>query len=260
MILLLFQVDEVLPKKEPVTDAVTSTTESTLNDTSNGVVYEYEYYYEYYEDPKPKRQVVNETIEDVEESEDLTTTMIPSTTSGEESSFSLKNIFDFFTSTTEEENEVSTTEVTVSSVGSTGAITHPRVPLLTPAPAVPQRPTLPPPVRTSTEIYDQNFLDNQRSSIQTSNPRFKAAALSTSSTPYPFAPDRLDPGKIKANVDNEVKWYYSNYHLSETLEPYVDPRLPRDDQDAAKVNLYSNADKISFNSFIMVFLPFIIFI
>ena len=51
-----------------------------------------------------------------------------------------------------------------------------------------------------------------------------------------FFPYRLDPAKItNPNPDNEVKWYYSNYN-SENLEPYVDPRVPRDHIEAAKVH------------------------
>ena len=126
------------------------------------------------------------------------------------------------------------------------------------------RPTLALPIRTSTENYDTNFLENQRSTvaIQTSNPRFSglgsqqssqattASALTGGSTPYPFYPDRqgLDPSKFPGsnpNPDNEVKWYYSNYN-SENLDPYkdpdpyVDPRIPRD-QEAAKVSPSSSS-------------------
>ena len=127
------------------------------------------------------------------------------------------------------------------------------------------RPTLALPIRTSTENYDTNFLENQRSTvaIQTSNPRFSglgsqqssqattASALTGGSTPYPFYPDRqgLDPSKFPGsnpNPDNEVKWYYSNYN-SENLDPYkdpdpyVDPRIPRDQTEAAKVSPSSSS-------------------
>ena len=78
-------------------------------------------------------------------------------------------------------------------------------------------------------------LGSQQSSQATT-----VSALTGGSTPYPFYPDRqgLDPSKFPGsnpNPDNEVKWYYSNYN-SENLEPYVDPRVPRDHIEAAKVH------------------------
>ena len=74
------------------------------------------------------------------------------------------------------------------------------------------------------------------------------------STPYPFYPDRLDPGNNGNHGNNEVKWYYSNYH-SENLEPYVDPRFPRQDSEAAKVQ--SSANTISIN-FILLCIAFLL--
>ena len=68
-----------------------------------------------------------------------------------------------------------------------------------------------------------------------------------SSTPsYPFYPDRLDPKSKVHNGNNEVKWYYSNYH-TENVEPYVDPRFPRENSEAAKVHSSASSSSISIN-------------
>ena len=130
-----------------------------------------------------------------------------------------------------------------------------------PTPETPQqtslykaRSTKQPPTSTQNLV---NYLENRRStvSVDSSTPidhRSRAASgRSTtasvlggqSSTPsYPFYPDRLDPAKVHGN--NEVKWYYSNYH-TENVEPYVDPRFPRENSEAAKV--HSSASSISIN-------------
>ena len=151
--------------------------------------------------------------------------------------------------------KTSTTEVTISTLGTSGEIHHrpKKLPLT-------NRPTQPAAIRTSTENYDNNFLgNNQRSTVTVETTNVKQLLRSTTpkpvSSPYPFYPDRLDPGKTKPAPDNEVKWYYSNYN-SETLEPYIDPRVPRDHESAnAQVKLDNSAAARFKISFLCLFIP-----
>lgn len=41
-----------------------------------------------------------------------------------------------------------------------------------------------------------------------------------SSSPYPFHPDRLDPGAAKPDVDESIRWYYDN-EGQERKKPFV---------------------------------------
>ena len=105
-----------------------------------------------------------------------------------------------------------------------------------------QQQTEPPPIRTSTQLYDGsnngNFLESQRSSVTvesvsasriqafpSSSPRSNdRQATARSSSPYPFHPDRLDPGAPpKGGSDNTVNWYYSSYNGDGQNKPYVGP-------------------------------------
>ena len=248
------KVEEILTKSTTrsttTVETTTTTTTSTTTTTTTApqtqeVVYEYEYYYEYYDDPNHKREANDTPLlsEAIEQPIKDTTT--------EKSDFSIQNFISNLLNSREDQNSTqplttSTTEVTISTAGNTGSIQHPKGHLL------PARPTIPIAIRTSTENYDSNYLENKRSTVEveTSNPRFAYGRSTTTvgqqqpSTPaYPFYPDRLDPGKIKPNSDNEVKWYYSNYN-SDGLEPYVDPRHPRDQHvEAAKVQESTNSSQ-----------------
>lgn len=108
-----------------------------------------------------------------------------------------------------------------------------------------RRPTPPPPIRTSTMLYDVNgnYLESQRSSVTVDNvsaSRIQApevpdldepnssthssvdgSSTRRSSSPYPFHPDRSDPASTP-NVDDKVGWYYSNYN-KDNVEPFRGP-------------------------------------
>ncbi|TRY61668.1 hypothetical protein TCAL_02125 [Tigriopus californicus] len=108
-----------------------------------------------------------------------------------------------------------------------------------------ERPTPPPPIRTSTQLYDVNgnYLESQRSSVTVDSvsasriqaPEVpdldepKSSTLSSldgsvtrrSSSPYPFHPDRSDPAS-KPNRDDQPGWYYSNYN-KDNVEPFRGP-------------------------------------
>lgn len=246
--------EEIFPGKttlkKPDLSTTTTTTESTTSaekleeiettpKPKQEVVYEYEYYYEYYDDPEEpqiKREVDNSDYE---------TTQKPIEAETTQSSFSLQNFLNLLTN--QEDEKLSTTEVTISTLGNTGEILNPKFKTST-------RPTLALPMRTSTEVSDYNYLENQRSTvgIETTHPKLRL----TPSTPvYPFYPDRLDPRNTKPNHDNEVKWYYSNYH-SENLEPFVDPRFPR--EEAAHVEPSSSVGRHFSNVFLVIFLSLFI--
>ena len=249
------QVEEVTPSKARGTTSTTtstttevpSTTESTTK--PNEVEYEYEYYYEYYEDPGNQTEAKEEPPKI--ESEAAT-----------ESSFSLKNFLNYITSVKDDNQGTTEKVVTISNAGTTG-MTIPKRPLLLPNGS---KPTPPVPLRTSTELYE-NYLESQRSTVtvETTNPRqhenhrnFGRSTTSAgipSSTPYPFRPDRLDPKGLQPH-NNEVKWYYSNYN-SEGLEPYIDPRVPREQDEAAHVQL-SKAPSTAYSVFTLFILPYLI--
>ena len=236
------EVEEILPSRIPIKS--TTTTEvpkvsSTPASTPrpNEVEYEYEYYYEYYEDPKDTQnqtevKAIYPEVPEVPQDSDLST-------DSTETNFNLQKFLNFITTNKKNQVPPSTTEVTISTAGTKGTI--PKKPLLLPNSS---KPTPAVPIRTSTELYD-NFLESQRSTVtvETTNPRrhenhrnFGRSTTSSNtpqSTPYPFRPDRLDPRGPQPH-NNEVKWYYSNYN-SEGLEPYIDPRIPREEDEAAHV-------------------------
>ena len=61
------------------------------------------------------------------------------------------------------------------------------------------------------------FLDSplSRSRSSTQSQRRGPTARSSSSSPYPFHPDRLDPASppnSAESYDNSVNWYYSSYN------------------------------------------------
>ena len=245
------QVEEIIPTKtttSSTTEVPSTTTTSTAKPVE--VEYEYEYYYEYYEDPSAQNHT------EVKEEQ-------PPKVESTESSFSLKNFLNYITSSTNKDEIPNTTEVAVSNAGTTG-MTIPKKPLLLPNG---NKPTPPVPIRTSTELYD-NYLESQRSTVtvETTNPRqhenhrrlpigrSTTSAGTPASTPYPFRPDRLDPKGLQPH-NNEVKWYYSNYN-SEGLEPYIDPRVPREQDEAAHVQL-SQAPSINFSIFTVLILPYL---
>ena len=253
------QVEEVLPSQARGTTSTTTTTTevpSTIESTTKpeDVEYEYEYYYEYYEDPSTQNQT--EAKEEAPKIESAAAT---------ESSFSLKNFLNYITNANGKDEIPSTTEkvVTISNAGTTG-MTIPKRPLLLPNGS---KPTPAVPLRTSTELYE-NYLESQRSTVtvETTNPRqhenhrrlptgrSTTSAGIPSSTPYPFRPDRLDPKGLQPH-NNEVKWYYSNYN-SEGLEPYIDPRVPREQDEAAHVQL-SKAPSTLYSVFTLFMLPYL---
>ena len=54
-----------------------------------------------------------------------------------------------------------------------------------------------------------------RSSTQSQRPQRGPTARSSSASPYPFHPDRLDPASPPNSAetyDNSVNWYYSSYN------------------------------------------------
>ena len=276
-----FAVPEVTTKamtteKEPATE-VTSEPPTAYEQTEpSNVVYEYEYYYEYYDDPNSVNvdandtEIVSEIVEDTTEA-----------ASNTQASFSLQNILSLIT------NSVQPTEISTIEKADLGEENHKaedkeptmilpmdqdhhRLPKEHPAPPIRLMPTKVPTFAKEKSTKETpsstqnliNYLENQRSRVTVDTTPINSRTLVASgrsttasvlggpgsSTPYPFYPDRRDPAQ-QGLGDNEVKWYYSNYH-SENLEPYIDPRLPRQDSEAAKVQ--SSASTLSLNLFLFI--------
>ena len=75
-------------------------------------------------------------------------------------------------------------------------------------------------------LLKAQFSSRSRSSTQSHR---GPTARSSSSSPYPFHPDRLDPASppnSAESYDNSVNWYYSSYN-NENTDPYVGPRHER---------------------------------
>ena len=72
-------------------------------------------------------------------------------------------------------------------------------------------------------LLKAQFSSRSRSSTQSHR---GPTARSSSSSPYPFHPDRLDPASppnSAESYDNSVNWYYSSYN-NENTDPYIGPQ------------------------------------
>ena len=140
----LLQVEEILPGTK------FEKTSTTLTPPEGDAVYEYEYYYEYYEDPNYKNDsdlnvaqsltnsesIIGSTIRPkIEEFQNIERFQeIQQTTKQPSEQFSIQNFLNLLTnqentSTNSRSDQTSTTEVTISTAGTSGAI-HPKNHLL----------------------------------------------------------------------------------------------------------------------------------
>ena len=70
------------------------------------------------------------------------------------------------------------------------------------------------------------MLSPSRSRSSTQSQSRGPTARSSSASPYPFHPDRLDPASppnSAESYDNSVNWYYSSYN-NENTDPYIGPK------------------------------------
>ena len=195
-------------------DTTSATSESSTEAADNKEEYEYEYYYEYYEDDE------GSTTEASSES----------TTTSQETE---GNILEDYSYEEEIEEKKQSLDDIFNLMKAKGVEAQPQQ---SPHPFDVRRPTIAPAIRTSTVLYDVNgnYLESQRSSISASRiqspPQLVSSTLTSverstrrdsSSSPYPFHPDHLDPAR-QPNVDDKVKWYYANYN-EEKRGPFVGP-------------------------------------
>ena len=220
------KIDEV---PEETTIGMTEQTSENPATTLKAEGPEYEYYYEYYEDEEDLAASEGKSIGT---SDDLDLTPEASTPG------SLQSFFNLLKGDPPKDDP--------SSSGPTVLLPLP----VTGRPKLPTKPTQAPPVRTSTQLYDVNgnYLESQRSTVTVDTSSFGGSRVqgdpdlsrlvsttgatvdsrrqlgrsSSARPPYPFHPDRLDPGAKKPGVDDEVKWYYNNYN-SENVDPFVAP-------------------------------------
>ena len=86
-----------------------------------------------------------------------------------------------------------------------------------------------------------------RSRSSTQSQRRGPTARSSSSSPYPFHPDRLDPASppnSAESYDNSVNWYYSSYNQdtssSQRRDPGPGPRRQRTSAAASLGSVWSS--------------------
>merc|ERR1711874_149862 len=225
------------PKQEE-TSTTTSTTTTTTTTKHNPTteaeepVYEYEYVYEYYDDEEYPDELT--TTKQIEEQ---TTT----TTNENTSRSSLMSILNFLNkeSTTFASRPQTTNLYKQDLLLPQGNF---NLAELGPVQLPQQRQTEPTPlpaIRSSTFLYDvkANYPEVQRSTVTVEiedrfgrsrsslSPERGPTARSSSSSPYPFHPDRLDPASAPNSADgrdNSVNWYYSSYN-NENTDPYIGP-------------------------------------
>jgi len=227
------------PRQENATTTTTGTTTATTTTkkeedviAEESPMYEYEYVYEYYDEEEYPTDLTT-----TKQEEEQTTTPTNENTSRS----SLMSILNFL-------NKESTT------FASRPQTTNPykqdlllpqgnfNLAELGPVQLPQQRQTEPTPlpaIRSSTLLYDvkANYPEVQRSTVTVEiedrfgrsrsslSPERGPTARSSSSSPYPFHPDRLDPASAPNSADghdNSVNWYYSSYN-NENTDPYIGP-------------------------------------
>jgi len=219
------------PKQEDTSTTTTTTTTTTTNniEIEEPPQYEYEYVYEYYDDEEEYPTEITTT----EQAKKATTTSANENTSRS----SLMSILNFLNkeSTTFASRPQTTNQYKQDLLLPQGNF---NLAELGPVQLPQQRQTEPTPlpaIRSSTFLYDvkANYPEVQRSTVTVeiedrfgrSRSSLGPTARSSSSSPYPFHPDRLDPASAPNSADghdNSVNWYYSSYN-NENTDPYIGP-------------------------------------